>query len=299
MHTVPDIAGNSLDRFTAFFVFFVGHDASSSVFGFALSMPLPQDFYSFLTEFFMLYVIADLHLSTGAGTNKSMEVFGARWAAYTERLEKNWRAVITPEDSVVIPGDISWALTLEEAVSDLLFLDALPGHKYIGKGNHDFWWSTAAKTDRFFAAHGISSLSLLNNNAWLCEDFILCGTRGWFQDEAAARAPQNADYDKLIAREAIRLSLSLAQGQALQKQHPDTEILAFLHFPPVWNGQECRPLLDVLHRYGVHRCYFGHIHGNYTVPASFLFEDIRFALISADFLHFAPRPILPDFPALP
>ena len=163
----------------------------------------------------MLYVIADLHLSTAEGMNKSMEVFGRRWSGYVERLEKNWRAVIEPEDSVVIPGDISWALTLPESASDLRFLDSLPGHKYIGKGNHDFWWSTASKTDKFFEEQGITTVSLLNNNAWVVEDFIICGTRGWFQDESIEKIPKNTDYDKLVAREAIRLSLSLEEGKKL------------------------------------------------------------------------------------
>lgn len=252
-------------------------------------------FYSTETENFMLYVIADLHLSTAVDMNKSMEVFGRRWSGYVERLEKNWRAVVDPEDSVVIPGDISWALTLSEATSDLHFLDSLPGHKYIGKGNHDFWWSTAAKMDKFFAAESITTLSLLNNNAWVCEDFILCGTRGWFQDESIEKIPKNTDYAKLVAREAMRLRISLSAGKDLHLHHPDKEILAFLHFPPVWNTQECRPILDVLHEFSVKRCYFGHIHGTYTAPASFIFEDITFALISADFLNFAPRPILPAY----
>ena len=104
-----------------------------------------------------LYTIADLHLSLGVGKEKSMEVFGRRWQGYTEKLERNWRAIIEPEDSVVIPGDISWALGIDEALDDLLFIDALPGTKYIGKGNHDFWWSTRKKLEDFFAAHGIQN----------------------------------------------------------------------------------------------------------------------------------------------
>ena len=243
----------------------------------------------------MLYVIADLHLSTAEGMNKSMEVFGRRWSGYVERLEKNWRAVIEPEDSVVVPGDISWALTLSEATSDLRFLDSLPGHKYIGKGNHDFWWSTAAKTDRFFAEQGITSISLLNNNAWTVEDFVICGTRGWFQDENIEKIPKNTDYDKLVAREAIRLSLSLEEGRRLADKAPGREMIAFLHFPPIWNGQECRPIVEMLKQYGIRRCYFGHIHGSYNAPASFEHEGITFALISADFLNFVPRPILPEY----
>lgn len=243
----------------------------------------------------MLYVIADLHLSTAEGMNKSMDIFGRRWNGYTEKIEKNWRAIVEPEDSVVIPGDISWALSLPEAKSDLLFIDALPGHKYISKGNHDFWWSTASKMDKFFAEQSITSISLLNNNAWLCEDFILCGTRGWYQDESCENIPKDTDFEKLVAREAIRLEISLSEGKKLAEANPNKEMLAFLHFPPVWNGLVCEPIVTTLKKFGIRRCYFGHIHSNYTVPASFDFDGICFSLISADFLNFSPRPILPDF----
>ncbi|MBQ8175227.1 MAG: metallophosphoesterase [Clostridia bacterium] len=243
----------------------------------------------------MLYVIADLHLSTAEGMNKSMDIFGRRWSGYTEKLEKNWRMVVDPEDSVVIPGDISWALSLPEAECDLRFLNLLPGHKYISKGNHDFWWSTASKMEKFFLEKGIDSISLLNNNAWLCEDFILCGTRGWYQDESCENIPKDTDFDKLVAREAIRLEISLSAGKKLAEANPTKEMLVFLHFPPVWNGLVCEPILATLKKFGIRRCYFGHIHSNYTVPPSFEWDGICFSLISADFLNFSPRPILPDF----
>lgn len=243
----------------------------------------------------MLYVIADLHLSTMEGMNKSMEVFGRRWNGYVEKLCKNWKAVVEPEDSVVIPGDISWALSLSDAVCDLHLIDDLPGHKYIGKGNHDFWWSTAAKMEQLFLQENITTISLLNNNAWLCEDsFILCGTRGWYQDETCENMPSGTDFDKLVAREAMRLRLSLESGRALAAQAPGRETLVFLHFPPVWNGLRCKPILDVMHEYQITRCFFGHIHGNYTAPASFVDDGICFSLIAADYLNFSPRPILPD-----
>ena len=244
----------------------------------------------------MLYVIADLHLSTMDGMNKSMEIFGRRWSGYVDKLRKCWHAVVEPEDSVVVPGDISWALSLQDAVCDLHFLDELPGHKYISKGNHDFWWSTAAKMEKLFAAEGITSISLLNNNAWLCEDdFILCGTRGWYQEESCDNMPKEADFEKLVAREAMRLRLSLESGKALAAENPGRETLVFLHFPPIWNGLHCQPILSLLHEYQIKRCFFGHIHGNYTAPASFQEDGIQFSLIAADFLNFSPRPILPEY----
>ena len=152
-----------------------------------------------------LYTIADLHLSTFDKTNKSMEIFGKSWADYMLRIEQNWRRLITDEDTVVIPGDVSWALSLEESESDMKFLNSLPGKKIIGKGNHDFWWSTMRKHTAFFEKNGIDSISFLFNNAIETEDFIIAGTRGWYNDEDAANAPDNADFEKLTNREPLRL----------------------------------------------------------------------------------------------
>ena len=240
-----------------------------------------------------VYVIADLHLSTNEQTNKSMEKFGSRWQNYTEKINKNWRAVITDDDTVVIPGDISWALRLEEAREDLAFLDSLPGKKLIGKGNHDFWWTTAAKTERFFAENGMTSMSLLYNNAYIVEDFVVCGTRGWYYDRLGDKIPPETDYAKMTAREAARLQLSIDAADRLLIENPDKERLVFLHFPPIWNGQIFPEIVEVLQRNGIGRVFFGHIHGSYSLPTSFVQDGISYALISADFLNFAPRPIFP------
>ena len=241
-----------------------------------------------------LYVIADLHLSLSEKTNKSMEVFGAAWTDYTEKLRKNWSAVVCEEDTVIVPGDISWAMKLEEAYDDLKFLDSLPGTKIIGKGNHDFWWSTASKIENFFAESEISTIKLLHNNAYKLDDCIVCGTRGWFYDEKQQNTINETDCGKIVAREAIRLETSLRTAEMMNTEGEKLPVLVFLHFPPVWNGIECRPIIDVLHRFGIKHCYFGHIHGNYTVPKTMEFEGISFVLVSADYLKFAPMPIFPD-----
>ncbi len=241
-----------------------------------------------------LYVIADLHLSTNSKTNKPMEVFGRRWTGYTEKLEKNWRALITDADTVIIPGDISWALSLEEALPDLKFIDSLPGKKYLGKGNHDFWWSTNAKMTKLFAENDITTISFLYNNAVVCEDYIVAGSRGWFIDESVGGASQtNADYSKLIARECARLRLSLSEAAKLQSEH-DLPILACMHFPAVWGEFVCREIVDVLKEYGVKKCCFGHIHGSYDIPAYFEHEGICYSIVSADYLNFIPRIIFPE-----
>ena len=239
-----------------------------------------------------LYTIADLHLSIGVGKEKAMDVFGNRWQGYVQKLEKNWRAIVEPEDSVIIPGDISWALGIDEALADLQFIDSLPGTKYLGKGNHDFWWSTQKKLTEFFTAHSISTIKILYNCAYEVEDYIICGTRGWFYDESVSGIPKGTDFDKLVNREAQRLKISLEEAKTLSEQS-GKPILCFLHFPPVWNGTECEPLVELLLSYGVQKCYFGHIHGTYGVPAFFVHRGITFAIISADYLQFIPRIIFP------
>ncbi len=240
-----------------------------------------------------LFVLGDLHLSTLESTNKSMEVFGRRWSGYIDKIAKNWRAIIEDDDTVIVPGDISWALSLEEAESDLKFIDALPGKKLFLKGNHDFWWSTLSKMNSFFAEKDIKTISFLYNTAFVVEDFIVCGSRGWYQDEDSVKAKHDCNYEKIIARECIRLQLSLDEGKKLKEQYPDKEIIAFMHFPPFWNRFECREFIDILKKYGVERCYFGHIHGNYLAPGYVNYVGIDFIIISADYLEFTPRLILP------
>ena len=238
-----------------------------------------------------IFAIGDLHLSTNRSTNKSMEKFGRRWLGYTDKLRRNWEAVVSPEDTVVIPGDISWAMKMEEALSDFLFLESLPGIKLIGKGNHDFWWSTAAKMNAFFEENKIKSVRILNNNAYLVEDQVICGTRGWFLDEKQQVTVGSVDYEKIVNREVIRLKLSLDNAVALQKECAEQRgfmppISVFLHFPPVWVDFVCRPFVDTLHAYGDPDCYFGHIHGMYNAPRETVFEGIRMHLIASDAMDF-------------
>lgn len=236
-----------------------------------------------------LYTIADLHLSTHGETNKSMEVFGSRWADYMHRIETNWRHLVTESDTVVIPGDVSWALSLCEALSDLKFIDSLPGKKILGKGNHDFWWCTMKKHADFFEKHGIRTISFLFNNAFECEDCIIAGTRGWYNDDDATNAPDGVDFEKLTARENGRLRMSLREAGRLKENSPEKEIVVFMHFPPYWNGKVSDGLIELMKEYGIKRVYFGHIHGNYTVAPEFEYDGIRMHLISADYLSFIPK----------
>ncbi|MBR7185165.1 MAG: metallophosphoesterase [Clostridia bacterium] len=239
-----------------------------------------------------LYVLADLHLS---GTvNKSMEVFGPRWSGYTEKIQKNWSAVVTDEDTVVLPGDISWGMTLDEAEIDLRFIDSLPGRKLLGKGNHDFWWSTATKMRTFFAEKHLSTLDILYNNAHRLSDCIVCGTRGWFNDEKQQNTAFPTDYAKIVNREVQRLQISLDAAEALRAETPELPVLVFLHFPPVWGSFVCREIVELLQERQIRKCYFGHIHGAYNAPRCTTYEGIDMILCSADYLKFAPMPIYPD-----
>ena len=238
-----------------------------------------------------LFAIADLHLSSDG--SKSMEVFGSRWTDYMQKIKKNWTAVVDPEDTVIVPGDISWGLKLEDARNDLLFLDSLPGTKLIGKGNHDFWWSTASKMRAMMEENDIRSIRLLYNNAYLLDDCIVCGTRGWFVEENQQHTVGSVDYNRIVNREVIRLRMSLDAARKLQRENGNNlPVLVFLHFPPVWNGFVCREIVDVLHEYGIKSCYFGHIHGMYNHPRSFDFEGISMTLCSSDFLDFSLMPIV-------
>ena len=233
-----------------------------------------------------LYTIADLHLSLGESTDKPMEVFGSKWQEHHNKIKARWSSLVAEDDTVIIPGDISWALKLEESLDDFRFIDSLPGKKLISKGNHDFWWSTQNKITHFFDQHGIKSIDILYNNAYLRDDVLICGTRGWYNEQSAS--PRPCDYEKISARECGRLERSILAAKALDKggQLP---IVAFLHFPPVWKDFAFDELIDIMISHGVKKCYYGHIHGIYNCPAVQEYKGIRFELISADFIDFTPR----------
>ena len=235
-----------------------------------------------------IYTIADLHLSM-ANPKKSMTVFGPRWDNYENRLREQWTSIVSDKDTVVIPGDISWAMTLQEAEPDFAFLESLPGTKLIGKGNHDFWWTTAKKIEDFWKAHHFTSLHILYNNAYIVEEKILCGTRGWFFDEKSQNTTMETDFEKLCNREAIRLKLSLDAAVSLRKQDGrDLPLVAFLHFPPLWNDECAENLIALLKEYGVSDCYFGHIHGAHGNPRTQIYDGISLHLVASDHLRFCP-----------
>lgn len=224
-----------------------------------------------------LYAIGDLHLSLAV--NKSMEVFGPAWENYHQRIEKAL-SVLTEDDVLILAGDTSWGMSLEEAEADFRFLDRFPGKKYLIKGNHDYWWATAAKLHRFFEEKGIKSLDILHNNCVQYGDYAVCGTRGWFLEEE--QKPHNA---KVLARELGRLETSLQAAEG-------RPILCFLHYPPLYQGYRCPEILALLEKYHVQHCCYGHLHGP-TIKRRMegKYGETEFFLISADYLGFIPKKI--------
>ena len=229
-----------------------------------------------------LYVLGDTHLSLGA--SKPMDVFPG-WNGYVERLERNWRKLIKPEDTIVLAGDISWAMRLTDTRKDFAFLQQLPGQKIIMKGNHDYWWSTANKMNAYLKAEGFDTLHILHNNSYSVEGYAICGTRGWLFDVGE---PHD---EKVMNREIGRLRMSL------QAAEPGLEKLVFLHYPPVFAGQECTEILEVLRRSGIRRCYYGHVHGpGIRRAVCGDYGGMALRLISADALGFMPLHVPYDAP---
>ncbi len=226
-----------------------------------------------------IFAIADLHLSFG--TNKPMDVFKG-WSNYTERLRENWVSSVGENDTVVISGDISWAMRLDDTEADFTFINNLPGRKIFVKGNHDFWWSTKNKINTFLVQKGFNTISVLYNNAFEADGVAICGSRGWFYDA------ESDEDKKILMREVGRINASINAGKAL-----DLEPILFLHYPPIYGNAECGEILDALIKSGVKRCYYGHIHGD---GAKHAFEGkkygIEFKLISSDFLKFKPVSVL-------
>lgn len=221
-----------------------------------------------------VYAISDLHLSFGA--NKPMDIFHG-WENHSEKLKANWNRLVKSEDTVVLPGDFSWGLKIEETLEDFRFLDALNGQKIIIKGNHDLWWGTKSKILQFFEENEIKTIKVLFNDSHLVEDLSICGSRGWFFDN-------KADSQKIILREAGRLEASIKDG--IEK---GGEITVFLHYPPVYKDYVCEEIFEILKKYDIKKVFHGHIHGSGYHNAVANFNGIDFKLISCDCIDFTPK----------
>ena len=227
-----------------------------------------------------LYAIGDLHLCLGA--EKPMDIFGGAWVDYMQKL-KNGMTVIKPEDTTVLLGDLSWALDLEQAREDFSWINEIPGRKIILKGNHDYWWSTVAKFNKFCQVNSFSNMMILHNNHYEYEDVAICGTRGWFFEE-----DRSGEHDeKVFKRELLRLEESLKSAGEKRK-------IVFLHYPPRYRGYTCDEILAILDKYDVRQCYYGHLHGaSHGLAMEGLWDGIEYKLLSADRLNFQPECIIP------
>ncbi|MCC8170176.1 MAG: metallophosphoesterase [Oscillospiraceae bacterium] len=225
-----------------------------------------------------LYSIADLHLPLGI--DKPMDVFGVAWSNYVERLADNWQSKISAGDTVVMPGDFSWATYLEQSYKDFEFLNKLNGRKILLKGNHDYWWTTMNKLKEFISVNGFDNIFFLQNNSYKYEDIAICGTRGWLHP---AWDSFKADDRKIFDREVLRLELSLNSAG------DSGEIYVFTHYPPRSNKLESNEFVEMMERYPVSKCIYGHLHSAAHKNAVEVTEGgIEYKLVSSDYLQFNP-----------
>lgn len=229
-----------------------------------------------------LYAIGDLHLSLSV--NNPMDVFGGPWENYVEKIKIGFSCV-TPDDTVILLGDLSWGLDFAQAKEDMLFIDRLPGKKLLVKGNHDYWWSTVGKMERQLAECGISTIKFLHNLSYSCDGKALCGTRGWFYDEDKTTGHD----EKVFNRELGRLRASLTHGASRNVD----ECICFLHYPPLYEGYRCDKIIDLLNEFNVKRCVYAHLHDRARDRAiEGMYKGIEYTLVSADHVDFTPVKIL-------
>ncbi len=231
-----------------------------------------------------IFSISDIHLPASGKSEKSMDIFGERWRSHREKIEKNWRLIVSDDDTVILPGDISWAKSLDEAKDDFIFIDSLPGKKIIGKGNHDYWWSSLSKMNASLSLWGCGSVSFLRGGAVKIGNDAAAMTCGKFpsEDEDAG----SDEFTRLSRREAGRLKSALADAEILTAA--GGRPIVFLHYPAALGGVVCRPILDVILSFGVRDVYYGHIHGKYNIPPVFEMYGVRFHIVSADAVGFSP-----------
>ena len=228
----------------------------------------------------MIYIIGDLHI--GFSVDKPMDIFGENWENHSEKIKQNWLSKVNDDDTVIIPGDFSWGIDLEEAKADFEFLNNLPGKKILLKGNHDYWWNTVKSMNKFLEENNFKNIFFLYNNSIVVENKIIVGTRGW-----SALTPNSEDDYKVLKRECGRLELSIKDG--LKKRDNNQEIIAFLHYPPFYKEEvnEEIDFMKILQKYDIKKCYYAHLHGDSHKEAQEgIINGIEFKLVSSDYLNF-------------
>lgn len=223
-----------------------------------------------------IYTIADLHLSFN--TDKPMDVFGQNWQNYEEKVKQDWELKVKEEDTVILPGDFSWAMYLNETEKDFEFVNKLPGRKILLKGNHDYWWTTVTSMRKYIKEKGFENIDFLYNNSYEYENKIIVGTRGW-------NISEEQEDIRLTKREVHRLELSIRDG--ISKYGEDKEIIVFMHYPPVTKKYVNTDYMKIMKKYNVKRCFYGHLHSTSIQDAvEGEVDGIRLKLVSSDALNF-------------
>jgi len=229
-----------------------------------------------------IYVIGDLHLSFNE--NKPMDIFGDNWKGHEEKIKKDWIEKVTDNDLVILPGDFSWSMKLEDTEKDFEYLNSLPGKKLLLKGNHDYWWNTVTKMKKFLEDKNFKNIDFIFNEGYIFEDYIIAGTRGWNLEE-------EEHDEKIQNRELARLEASIKSGIEKNNNEDNKEIIVFMHYPPITNAkilnEEEFQFVELMKKYNVKKCFYAHLHGT-SIKEAFQgkFEGIEFKLISADGLNF-------------
>ncbi len=227
-----------------------------------------------------IYIIGDLHLSFSV--DKPMDIFGNNWENHVEKIKENWIKKVAPEDTVILPGDFSWATYLEDTYKDFEFLNSLPGKKIMSKGNHDYWWTTVTSMRKYLKENNFENIDFLYNNSYLVEDKIIVGTRGWVNNW------KSDDNRKILKRENDRLVLSIEDG--IKKYGTEKEIIAFIHYPPFYKEPIVPEEIDfikILEKYNIKKCYYAHLHAEAHKEAiEGIVNGIDFKLVSSDYLKF-------------
>ena len=223
-----------------------------------------------------IYVIGDLHLSFN--TNKPMDIFGENWQNYEEKIKQDWLLKVKPEDTVILPGDFSWAMYLDETDKDFEFINNLPGKKILLKGNHDYWWTTVTSMRRYIQEQDFENIYFLYNNSYEFENKIIAGTKGW-------NISEDQEDIRLTKREVTRLELSIQDG--ISKYGENKEIIVFMHYPPLTKNYINTDYTRLMKKYNIKRCYYGHLHANSIQDAvEGNIDGIEYKLVSSDGLDF-------------
>lgn len=227
-----------------------------------------------------IFAIADLHFDNKK--EKPMNIFGDNWINHEEKIMENWKRTVGNDDLVLIPGDISWASKLDEATDDLQKIDELPGTKIIGKGNHDYWWSTSNKLDNL----GLRSIKFLKNNSYEYDSAIICGTRGW---DTIEEHSEEASNEKIYLREMNRLKISLESANKSKNVK-----IVMLHYPPFDSTGLPNEFFKILKEYGADVCIYGHLHGEegHKNIKEGMIDNISVHCVSSDYMNFNLKRIM-------